>query len=570
MRRIGVSKGIVAAIIIIIAIIIAAALSYKPTAPSKPTAPPKKKPPVTLTLPMKSDIVALNPLNPNTNTVWNVYVFWLVDPSLPLITLKSDWSDFTGWAAKSWEISAENGRTVFTVHLRQGMKWSDGKPITADDLIFSLNYVIEKDLAPTWKEMFDKAVKVDDLTVKIYLKDQYPLAYFWSYIPSIIPKQVYENVKDPVHWEPKISEYVGAGPYKLVKWVKGQYVELEKKDSWWGTSIWNGPLVDKIILRVIKTDDAILLALKKKDVAADTWYVPPTSLVMVNSLPYIKVITKADPGFYYLAFNLRKKPMSDLAFRKAIAYCTPKEEIVKTLLLGQAYPMPAAPISEFYAEHGYLAPNLPKYEFNLTKAKEVLEKAGYKDVNGDGWLEMPDGSPIKVTILTPSYDPIRVRAGEMIAANAKKVGLNVESRAVDFNTIVEDVWPSSGEPTFDMYILGWGVTDLEPFYLRDFFHSSQDVVVTHGMGLNSPGYNNSKFDEVIDAAVKTIDKNKRKQLFYEAEKYLAGDLPYVPLYSRAANYAYNIEDWAGWCAEWQNGPASWDNIWTFLHIHKAT
>jgi peptide/nickel transport system substrate-binding protein len=567
----GVSKAVWAAVaIVIVLVVVAAAIAMqKPAAPPPPptnvTVP--KKIPVTLSLPLKDDIVALNPLNPDTSTVWNAYVFWLVEPSVPILTLNPNWSDFVGWAADNWTIVAENGKTVFTVHLRPGMSWSDGKPITADDYMFTLSYVIEKELAPTWKDMYEKSIKVDNLTVKIYLKDLYPLDYFWAYIPNILPKHVYEKVDDPVHWEPNVSTYVGAGPYKLVNWVKGQYVELEKKDNWWGTKIWNGPVVDKIILRVIKTDDAILLALKKKDIAADTWPVPPASLTMVNSLPYIKTIVKADPGFFYLAFNLRKKPMSDIAFRKAIAYCTPKQDIVKSLLMGQGYPMPSAPLSQFYAEHGYLAPDLPVYEFNTTKAKEVLEKAGYK-LGKDGWFEMPDGTPIKVTILTPSYDPVRVRAGEMIAANARSIGLNVESKAVDFNAIVAAVWPPEGAPTFDMYILGWGITGTEPFWLRDFFHSSQIVEITKGMGSNSPGYNNSKFDKIIDEVTKTLNKEERKKLFYEAEKLLAEDLPYIGLYSRAASYAYNIEDWTNWCAEWQNGPAGWDNIWTFLHISK--
>ena len=148
---------------------------------------------------------------------------------------------------------------------------------------------------------------------------------------------------------------------------------------------------------------------------------------------------------------MKREPMNNLSFRKAVSHLIDKEQIVDVYMggFGQAG---SAAVSPYFGE--WHNPAVTKYSFDIDAANAILDAAGFDDANGDGWRDLPDGRIMeKITLLTPpaDYDPIRIRAGQMIATNMRAAGINVEAKPIDFNTLVAKLVAFD----YQMLIIGW-------------------------------------------------------------------------------------------------------------------
>ncbi|MHA1581642.1 MAG: ABC transporter substrate-binding protein [Candidatus Baldrarchaeia archaeon] len=286
------------------------------------------------------------------------------------------------WLAESWEVS-ENG-TVWTFNLRNNVTWQDGVPFTADDVVFTIETVLENK-PPTWYsyfELIDRAEAVDNYTVRVYMKQPYAwtLTTFASF--EILPKHLWKDVP----WNTTNPPMIGTGPFKWVKWEKGEYIELEKNPNYWQAG---KPHLDRVLWTVYETGSAEVLALRSGEVDLMYRYIPLESIKTLIEDPNIVVGVSPGLNFRYFIPNLRRAPFNDINLRKALAYAVDKETIVNAIMLGYA-----SPIDSFVPQAWgkWNNPNVPKYEYNLTKANEILDKAGYLDVDGDGIRELP-GTP---------------------------------------------------------------------------------------------------------------------------------------------------------------------------------
>ncbi len=306
------------------------------------------------------------------------------------------------YLAERWEVSKDG--KVWTFYLVKNATWHDGKPVTADDVVFTISLVLKYKPA-TWYsyfELIDHAEAVDKYTVKIYMKKPYAwlLTTFASF--PILPKHIWE--KTP--WNASNCSMIGSGPFKWVRWKRGEFIELVRNPNYWRKG---HPHLDKILLKVYADSSAAVLALRAGEVDVMYRYIPRTAIATLKQDPNIEVGQAPGLNFRYFIPNLRRKPFDDINVRKALAYAVDKETIVKKLYLGYAIPIDSFVPQSWGVWHN---PNLPQYPFNLTKAAEILDKAGYIDVDNDGIREMPGAvtptpspSPTATPTTTPSPTP---------------------------------------------------------------------------------------------------------------------------------------------------------------------
>ncbi|MFO7619127.1 MAG: ABC transporter substrate-binding protein [Thermoplasmata archaeon] len=302
--------------------------------------------------------------------------------------------------------------------------------------------------------------------------------------------------------------------------------------------------------------------------------------------PAIDLVHTPEPGFFYLAYNMRKPSFGyneageDIgkAFRQAVAHCIDKNRLVSKLLLnlGVAGTGPVSPFSNWYNS------SVPTYDFDPQKAKQILADAGYKVKKSDGtivtgqaaidaaginnWWVNPNGTNIgsssggMIEMLFPegNYDPIAAQPGLMIAEQMRTIGIYAEGIAMDFGSIVD----RADIRDFDIYALRWNLEDEPADYLWAFFHSSQAAV-----GQNYPGYRNESFDSVIGLARSTGDYETKRKAVFEAQSSICYDLPYDVLYYKTKIEAYRSDRFIGWEA---GDAGSIFNYMSLLNIHPPS
>lgn len=278
------------------------------------------------------------------------------------------------WAAESWKL--KDPKTIL-VKLRPGMKFHDGKPVTAADVKFSYDF-IKKWSIPIYKPFLDpiKSIDViDDLNLRFNLSTPFPGIYQVTFAQIyILPKHIWENVLEreglskPTDW--KCPEPIGSGPFKFAHWRVGEETKLNAFREHFAA-----PKVDGLILVAFANPDALFQSLKNGDIHMHERRLLPSQIDEAKSIRHLQMVTKPDFGVYYMSFNLRRPPFNDLRFRKAIAHTIDYQTIVNTLLkgYGEAGRGMIAPANE--AWHN---PDAPFYEFDLGKARQILEDAGYE------------------------------------------------------------------------------------------------------------------------------------------------------------------------------------------------
>jgi len=315
------------------------------------------------------------------------------------------------------------------------------------------------------------------------------------------------------------------------------------------------PKVDKLLLKIIPSADAQVLALKAGEL--DMIELQPGPVVReLMAEPNIKVMTAPSTYIYYIDFNLRRYPMNLTEFRVAVAHAINKEQILNILLLGMgkvgdSVMVPGLPL--------WYNPNVTKYEYNPEKAKEILDRIGLRDIDGDGYREYPNGSKLVLKMPTINVG-IWPRLSELVAKMLEEVGLKVEVIPAEAGTVIDlllNKWD------FDINVLGWRLYfDPDP-YLYESFHSSR---IRPG-GLNWVGYSNPEVDELLEKQRKAINIEERRKIIFKIQEILARDLPWIPLVYPDLIYAVRIDTFRGWVAVPRYGLR---NVYSWINLEEKT
>lgn len=484
----------------------------------------------TIRLAISADERTLNPYTYNTgypglDLVNLVYdnLFHLDENNLP-----------QPWLVKEYQVS-DDGLT-YTFNLNEGVTWQDGQPLTAADVEFTINYYLQNPHARFTNplKIIEKIEVIDDLTLTMKLTKPdakfllQPLADF-----PVLPKHIWSEITDPSN----STTSLGSGPYILEEYKANQYYTLKANPNYFKGK----PVADRIVMPLISDSNAMYTALQAGQVDIISASITPELVEQFKSNAKLKVVNGPGYSTTLLQFNADKFPMSDKAFRQAVAYAIDTQYLVDTVTLGYAtlgspgFIHPASPFGN---------PNL-SFDPNMDTAKKILDDAGFKDTNGDGFREDPSGKAVNLEMIVQSSSPLRLRSAEIITEWLNKIGLNVKVKSLDRETVVSLVWPEydvTKGRNYDLALWGWSAAvQLFPDRLTDLFYS--DLTVG---SLNVGGYKNPEFDKLADQLATTFEENARRNIINQMQTVIADDFPLVTLYYEQVINAFNPNAYDGY------------------------
>ena len=453
------------------------------------------------------------------------------------------------WMVKDY--SVENESKVYHITLEDGLKWHDGQPLTAEDVKFTFEYVLTQS-----KTRFSAiGKKVENIEVKndkeftITLKET-DVNFINNSLTDlrIIPKHIYENEADAT----TVTSSVGSGMYKLVEYKSGEYYKLEAMEDYFKGS----PKVKNLNLPIMTDKSSIQQGIISGQLAGSTTSVSAAVLDTFNNASGIDIL-KADgyaPTMLY--FNCEREPFNDAKFRQAISLGIDMDTIIQQLTLG--YATKGTP--NFVREDLEESEKGLSYEYNVDKANQILDELGYNQKNSEGIRLDANGSPLQFSLLTYSDSTNRVRAAELISAQLKEIGIDVEVTSMESTAVDDKVWPEfdvSKGRDFDMTMWGWSAPVMLNGGSLAALCSSDYAIGNDNIG----GYKNDEFDQLVSNYQSATTIEEANEASKEMQKFIANEFPFITLYYDDNLYACNTSMYDGWVA---SKSGSTLNVFSFL------
>lgn len=447
-----------------------------------------------------------------------------------LIARNPDSLEWEGLIAKSWQVS-DDGLTI-TFQMRDDVTFSDGEPLTADDVVFTFNFIMNEAIqAPRDRAYLEKIKEVKangKYEVVFTYKEPYFEALSLAGGMGIFPKHFYgPYLKKPQDFNESKGLLMGSGPYRMPDpkgWTpdKGN-IELVRNQRYWGDV---QPSYNRILWRIIQNDSARLTTYRNGDI--DAYSARPLEYsglrkdqqIMDKSqnFEYMPPIA----GYSYIGWNQERngKPtlFADRRVRQAMSYLTNIDRIIQDIFLGYAEPA-ISPFSNTSKQHDT---NLKPWQFNLEKAQALLKEVGYEDRNGDGVLEDKDSKPFEFKLTYYSDNEDTKRMVLLLKDMYAKAGVRMIPTPQEWPVILDAL----NNKDFEAITLGW--TSAIETDIYQMFHSSQTKI----NGDNFISYKNPDLDKLIDQTRATIDEGKRMPLWQQAERIMYEDQPYTFLIRR--------------------------------------
>ncbi len=454
-----------------------------------------------------------------------------------------DWN-MTPFATKetvvSWQTSKD--RMVDKVILRDDLTWSDGQPITAHDVAFSFQLIMNPKVpVPAVRSGTDKLRWIeayDDRTLVFFHKE--PLATnVWKVNFPVLPRHIYQNYReDPTLTQ---SDYhvkyenqpVCGGPYTISSRARGQEMVLTRRESWYlhhGKQVRDKPYFETIRFRIIEDPNTALLALKSARVdesilTAEQW------TTQTGGDDFYQHNTKASGlewVYFYFGWNNNDPScpfFRDVRVRKAMSYAFNYDEMLNKLFYGLY-----EPCNGIWHRTAWMAPKkpLPFYKQDLDKAEKLLDEAGWQDHDGDGVRDkMVDGRlvPFEFSILCPNIAE-RIAACTLLKENLDQIGIVCNVRPIEFTVLQE----KTRQHEFQAEFGGWS-TGADP-------DTSDNIWVT-GEGRNFVRYSNPEVDKLYVQGRMEFDRAKRAAIYARIDELIYADQPCTFLYFRNSFYGFN-------------------------------
>ena len=453
-----------------------------------------------------------------------------------LIDRDPDTLDYYGKMAESWTISDD--KLTITYKLRPGMTWSDGRPVTADDVVFSFETTMDKEIdaqrVASYLKDVESAKALDDLTVQFKFTKRYykSLEVSGAGYFTLIPRHVYaygpgKPIPDAKTFNGLRDKLVGCGPYVFEDWTAGQQIVIKRNEHYYGER----PYFDRVIFRIVPDDTASLQMLKAQEL--DYMGLSSDQYIRVEDdrkfgANYRRLLYDAPSGYSYIAWNTRSPFFKDRRVRVAMTHLVPRERINERLFNGllRVTTGPFWPGGEGVDVPLQYDRTIEPYPFDPAKALALLAEAGWRDTDGDGLLDK-DGEPLVFDILLPSSS----EAGLDICSAAKeemaKVGVKMEIRQLEWTVFVMRL----DERRYHAISLGWtGSIEGDPYQI---WHSSS----IENKGSNHVSFNNPESDRLIEAARLEFDRDKRNELYHKFHRLLHEEQPYTFLFSSRSRAA---------------------------------
>ena len=451
--------------------------------------------------------------------------------------------------AESWTKSADG--LTWTFKIRQGVKWSDGVPLTAKDIAFTYNFQKEFELTNFLSALdgIKSATAPDDTTVVIEC-DQ-PKADVLAMWAPIVPEHVWSKFKS----YDEITKYlnkppiVGSGPFQVAEWQKGKFVRCVANKEYWD----GAPKVDEVIFQVYKNQDTLAQDLKLGtiDLAIN---IPPAQVKALQGEQGIEADGCSQKAFDYLSFNCYEGPslgnpvLKDVKFRQALNWAVDKQKMAELAYQGYADPATSFFEVDFYdpaLDWHWQPPADVEYTFDPAKAGQLLADAGYKDTDGDGILNDPKngGKNIKLRLWSRVESPQSQVMGKLITGWWKDLGLDIQYSVEDNGVLIDGGYNYAGDtykPDYDIYIWAWQPSGSDPGRRLGYFRTVQIE------NQNDACWSNKEYDDLWTQQSQELDPQKRKEIAYRMQEIFYEASPYIILTYPKTLQAWNTDKWEGW------------------------
>ncbi len=422
-----------------------------------------------------------------------------------------------GELAERWDVSPDE--LTLTFHLRRGVKWQDGDPVTARDVDFTYRYMVDPKTPTAYGEPFRqirKAEIVDPYTYRVtYDKPYAPALLSWG--TWILPSHILEpawKLGEDLRTTRQNRYPIGSGPYVFKEWKTGEKIVLESYHDYWE----GRPFINRVVYRIIPDQSTIFLELKAKNI--DMAGLTPIQYRRQTDFPaFRKAFDRyryLSNSYAYLGFNLRDPRFQDKRVRQAFAYAIDRQEIVDGVLLGLGQPA----VGPYKPGTWWFKPDVKTYSFDPARAKALLAEAGWKDTNADGIL-VRDGRPFSFTLRTNQGNQVRQQTAEIIQRRLRAIGVDVKIHIVEWAAFINSFIKKRD---FEAILLGWGL-GLDPDQ-----YEIWDSKMTGPDELNHISYKNPRVDDLLEAGRRTFDEAKRKAIYGEFQDIMAEEQPVVFLY----------------------------------------
>ncbi|HEX6096475.1 MAG TPA: ABC transporter substrate-binding protein [Thermoanaerobaculia bacterium] len=460
---------------------------------------------------LETDVSTLNYLLQTTEDERQVLQY-LYDP---MIDFDANLEPIPGTVAK-WEV--EDGGKTYVLHVDPRAKFSDGAPVTAADVIFTLEKILDEQSMQFagWFESLDRAQTraVDSKTARIVFQ-QPKVTQLMTFNIGVLPKHVYEKGDFQ-----KNTAVIGNGPYVLDRREPGKTLSLKRNEHYWRKK----PYIDSVLFRVIADNNVAWTALERGDIHVtrldnDTWARQKDAAK--DRIDFYNTWLLAWNG---IAWNLNDPLFADASVRRALAMAFDRQSVIDRLYHGQARALSGPFLPDTWAFN----PDVHPIEFNPQAAAALLSAAGWKDSDNDGVLDR-DGKPFKFTMLIPAGSKPSSDQTQIFQESLRRIGVQLEISAHDASAFFDRILKGN----YQAAILAW-TNDPDPD-LYSLFHSSQKPPA----GLNVVNYANAEADQLLERGRTTFDRAQRTEMYHQLHDLVASDQPYLFLLQVGTKWAVN-------------------------------
>lgn len=420
--------------------------------------------------------------------------------------------ELVGDLAERWEI--RQGGLEILFYLRPNVRWHDGRPFTAEDVLFTYQKLVDPTVKTPYSGDFEKierVEKINDHTVRVLYKEPFsPGLASWGM--AIMPKHLLE--KEDFSQSAFSRKPIGTGPYRFKQWKTGQFVELTSNHDYFE----GRPYIDGYLYRIIPDQSTLFLELRVQGV--DGLGLTPLQYQRQTETPFFKKnyqkFRYPSFGYTYIGYNLADPRFQDIRVRKALTLAVNRKELIDGILFGLGRECTGPFVPESWAYNPQVMP-LP---YDPEKARRLLSEAGWEDQNGDGWLDK-GGETFEFTLLTNQGNEERKMIAELVQRQWQKIGIKVKIRVLEWTAFLSEF---IDKKRFEAFILGWALSRDPDLY--DIWHSSK----TREGEFNFIQYRNAEADRLIEEGRRTFEVEKRRQMYHRLHEIIYEEQPCTFLY----------------------------------------
>jgi peptide/nickel transport system substrate-binding protein len=443
----------------------------------------------------------------------------------------------TNWLASSYKWSNANKTLTFTI--RKGVKWTDGKPLTASDVLFTFN-LIKKfpalDLNASWAVL--KSVTQNGNQIVFQFKTAaVPYFYYIADQTPIVPQHIWSTIANPVTY--KDPHPVGSGPFKMGS-CSPQVIKYTKNSDYWQKG---KPTIETIYYPAFTSNDPANQQLASGKAQWGSQFIPNIQKFYVSK--------SADHHYWFpptvnvsVFINNTDPILKDVAVRKAMAYAIDRQKVSEIGEYGYEPPSNqtgiVTPTFSSWLDQGLAK----QVNYNPQKAMSILQAAGYKKKNGVFYT--PDGKPLSFTMINIGGYSDWVASAQIVQEDLKKIGIKVTPENLSSTTYDADNYAGKFQLSYNGNLSGGPA----PYYeLRQLLYSKNSAPIGKNASTNWERYENPAVDKLIDSYAATADPAMQHEIVRKLQKVMVDDIPVIPVTEGVDWYQYNTKDHSGWVTQ---------------------